>query len=288
MTTDLTGQAPQVNNAPTTTATTPTTEAAAPATDPKLLELAQRTKAARQAQLKLQADRQEFERKQAEFVQRQKEYETNYIPKDRVKTDLIGVLTEAGLNAEQISGLVNNQPVALELEMRSLKQQIAELKAYNEQSTKKLEESSTTQYQQAVNQIRTEASKLVDSDPRFETVKAFGQSEAVVKLVESVFKDGMGEKYPAGTVLSTEDACTLIEEELFPLAEKATGLEKLKKKQQEAASAQVPAAPIKNGHTITKQVPPTLTNSVAATPARNLSAAEKRARAIAIMEGRQP
>jgi hypothetical protein len=298
VTTDLTGQAPaEINNAPTTTPTPPVEAKTPSAEDKKMLELARITKLQRQQQLKIQADREAFARQQQEFTQKQKDYETNYIPKERIQKDLVGVLSEAGLNMEQINQLVQNKPVELELEVRTLKQQLSELRSFIDEGKKKAEENQSTQYQQALNQIELEAKNLSSKDDRFETIKELKQEKAVVHLVEHIFKNGLGEQYPKGTILNTEDACTLVEEQLVENAAKMAGLNKVKKKLEQAvppaeAVAQTPSAgtAIKNGHTVVRQniAPKTLSNSMQAVPSKSLSYAQKRARAIAIAEGREP
>lgn len=275
-------------------------EATAPVTDamsPKLVELARKQKAQRQYQLKLQSERQAFERQQQDFQARQKEYETNYVPKDRIRTDLIGVLSEAGLDMQQIMNLVQNPAVSMDLELKALKKEIAELKSYRDESTKAQEQNQGAQYQQAVNQIRLDVKSIVASDPRFETIKELDQTEAVVELIKQTFESGMGEKYPKGFVLSNEDAASLVEEQLIEDALKMAGLNKVKLKQTaDTQAVAAPQVPNNAGHTVTKITPTstktpysikTLTNTMQGNAQRNPSWAEKRARAIARLEGRE-
>lgn len=274
-----------------------TTEAAAvtetPAPSPELVELAKRTKTQRLAQLKLQNEIQAVEKTKLELAAKQKEYETNYVPRDRIKSDFLNVLAEAGITPEQVQTYFSQNGVSHDLEIRNLKRELAEIKAGRESANKQAEERQTQDYQHALNQIRSDAKALVQSDPNFDTIKELRAEEEVVKLIERVFQEGVqdesGEfKFAKGTVLTVEQAAQHVEDYLVEESLRRASLGKVKAKLAPPAAEAVTGATKQTTLSGTKQATPikTITNSMVATPTKPLSPSERRARAIAIAEGR--
>ena len=256
------------------------------AMSPKLVELARRQKAQRAAQIRLQQEQQALVAARAEIERKQREYETNYIPKDRLQNDFLGVLADAGITTEHLQNFFQQQPTAtVALKLQQAMKRIEELENGTKTFAKNQEEQAQQNYETAINQIRNDAKVLVNTDPNFELVKEMRAEEEVVNLIKRVFDEGIDGVYTPGTVLSVDEAAQQVEEYLFEEATRVANLSKVRQKL--VASAPAEAA--------TKQTQPpqnkqqsikTITNSMVATPTKPLSSAERRARAIAIAEGR--
>jgi hypothetical protein len=248
------------------------------AMSPKLVELARRAKAQRAAQIKLQQEQQALATARADIERKQREYETNYIPKDRLQNDFLGVLADAGISPEQIQNYFMQQPTAsVELKLQQAMKRIEELENGTKTFAKNQEEQAQQNYETAINQIRNDAKVLVNTDPSFELVKEMRAEEEVVNLIKRV--------YTPGTVLSVDDAAAQVEDYLFEEATRVANLSKVKQKL--VASASVDATTKQTQQPQNKQQPiKTITNSMVASPTKPLSPAERRARAIAIAEGR--
>lgn len=282
---------------------------AVPEEQSKLIELAKKQKVQRAMQLKLQSERDTLAKQQSEFESQRRQYEQNYIPKDRLRTDLIGALSEAGLNPNEIATFIQNPANTLDLQIKNQAKELHELKSQLEKLTKTAEESQSTQYEQAVQQIRFDVKNLVTNDARFETIRALDQGEAVVEVIREVFENGMGTNYPKGTVLDNESAALLVEEQLVEDALKLSSLNKVKEKLAAVSTPAAPAtAPVKAAPTgvpanldgtqklkyrdLTKAKNPftvtrTLTHQAVAGSRKIHNRADKIAQAIAKIEGRE-
>jgi hypothetical protein len=176
----------------------------------------------RQAQAKLAAERKAMEEAQKA---KDEEYRSKYIPKDKLsdKQSLWSTLQELGHTAEDLLALGLNPPQGVD---PAISQVQAELKAIKEAQERREQQESERQkreYEQAVEQLRTQTKLLIDSNPDFETVKALGASEAVVKLIEHVYK-------AEGKLLSVEEASQQVEAKLFDRAMKMAAIGKVKAK----------------------------------------------------------
>lgn len=219
---------------------------------------------AQEAAVKAQAD------KTAQLEERLAKYEAM---EKRMSEDPLSLLNERGITYDEITKRALNAPSPEEQAQRSqfqeLKAQIQALTDAQENSKKMFEESQTRQYTDAVNQIRSQAKSLVDSDPNFETVKETGSIEDVVDLIKQTFeKDGI--------LMSVEDAALAVEEHLL---EEAIKLTKLKKIQQRLKPAETKAAAPKQENN--QQPQKTLTNNLTTT--KPLTAKE---RAILAFQGK--
>lgn len=200
---------------------------------------------------------------------RDAEYQSKYIPKDRLSQDPLSVLNELGLSYDQLTQLVLNAPKAEDIaRAKELRDIQSELKAVKEQqlaSQRASEEQQTAAYQQAVKQIRSEVSQLVKTDPTFETINATNSINDVVELIEETYKQD-------GILLTVEEAANEVENYLVEEGSKIARLSKIQQRLR-------PAAPAATKPTVTKpaqQQPAamkTLTNSVASS--RPLSARER-------------
>lgn len=250
-------------------------------TSPQLAVLARKERALRAEFQKLKAEQEAFKAKQTE-------YETSYIPKakltERAKQDALGILTDLGITPDEFTQqLLNSSPQ--DHYVKKLEAKIQALEDAQNKTVSKIDEQQTQAYQQALKQIGNEAKLLIDSNPEFETIKARGEQQSVVDLIEEVFNKGWEDKdLPAGHLLSIEEAAKYIEDHLFEEALKLTQISKIK-----ARMAQTPEAPApeeKKQHTITEKQPmKTLTNAVSAS-SKPLGKKERRERAILAFQGK--
>lgn len=238
---------------------------------PKYAEIARREKW-------LRAQRQEVEREKQALKAKESELQTGYLSKADLKAklsqDLMGFLTENGIQNDQLLNLALNGSQPQNQELMALKNEVTELKALLQQTQKQTEESKNTAYEQAVKDIRREAQLLVDSDERFETIKGSNSLDSVVELItETHAKEGI--------LLSVEEAAQEIENYLVEEFAKYANLNKVKAKVAPAVEAK-PQAPEKTIPT------KTLTNAhVAQTPTRT-NDKERIQRAILAFKGQLP
>lgn len=217
--------------------------------------------------------------REAQIKAKEAEYESGYVSKDKLAKDPYNTLQELGISYDQLTEMALNQPQmdpAVRAHIQRLEQKLeAEIKAAREQTekvTKGYEDNQKQAYQQALNQIRTEAKSLVESDPNFETIAATNSVDDVVELIEETFKAD-------GVLLSVEEAAQAVEAHLEEEALKLARLKKIQAKLQPAPTKTVE----KQAEAKTESKQPqmkTLTNQIAAT--RPLTARE---RAILAMKG---
>lgn len=223
------------------------------------------------------AQEQSFKAREAAIAAREAEVQakseqdlTQYIHKDRLKQNAYNAMLEAGVSYDELTqqALAAQSPEAQYLrQMREeMNQEIQKLREEQGKTRQSIEQQQTQAYQQALTQIRNEATQLVNSDPSYETVKVTRSVKDVVDLIERTFKED-------GTLLTVEQAAEAVEEHLIEEAMKLSQIGKIKERMSRNASAkpqassatQTPAAPGNNMKT--------LTNSVGST--RPLSARER-------------
>lgn len=203
------------------------------------------------------------------------------------KKDPMKALSELGMSYDELTEASLNAPDPKQMQLMSvierLEAKIASLEDGQKKTVKTFEESQQQAYKQAVNQIKADAKKLVYSGDTYETIKATNSVDDVVDLIETTFKDGMGDEYPPGTLLSVDEAARIVEDYLTEEAVKLAKLKKIQEKIKPVTSASAPAAPAKSSADAPKQpqqTAKTLTN--AQTASRPLTARE---RAIAAFRG---
>jgi hypothetical protein len=233
------------------------------ALSPKFAALARQQKAIRRMQQELKAEKEALALEKAQ-------YQTNYVPKDKLKQDPFAVLTEQGLSYDDIVKAAMSQDPQVAA-MRKLEMEIQAVKDSQVKAQEEAKASTQKQYEQAVNNIRNEVKMLVDSNASYETIKANDAQEAVVELIKSQFEED-------GTLLSVEDASNQVEEYLLEQALKLASLEKVKQrltpKVEEAAPKAAAPAPKLPSHV------KTITNAATQTPSKPLTDKERRERAI--------
>lgn len=256
---------------PAASEATPSAEKKDDFLSPKFAALARQEKQIRQERERFKAEREQWEREKSAHL-------NGYIPKDKLKSNFLGALEDAGSSYDEVAQQLLNSPAAqVDPTIRALQAKISQLEANQLASNKKQEETQTTAYKQAVDTIRNKVTGMVQSNPEFEMIKALDQTEAVVALIEETFKS-------EGYVMSEEEAAKEVEEHLAEEAYKMAGLEKIKKR----LNTQ-PATTAEEKLPVTKEQPQlkTLTHAVnaAPTPGRRLTERQRVENAKAIASG---
>jgi hypothetical protein len=185
-------------------ATTQTDQAATkPQEDPRLATILARERKLREAQRKFTEEKNLYEQQQKASLKpgpSPEEAKARALEELRAKiaNDPLEVLSELGLELES-------------------------LKSTQANVTKTLEQSQTQARQQAVRQITNDVTRLVESNPDFETTKAMNAIPAVVQLIEDTFDQ-------EGILLSVEDAAKQVEDYLVEETLKAFAIPKIKTK----------------------------------------------------------
>lgn len=251
-------------------------------------QLARKEKALRAEMQKLKAEREAFRRDQETAKAKDTTPhvdQSQFVPKERLTKETLAVLSELGISYDQLTQMALNAPSpetqAFQAHIAKLESKITELEQKTANTQKTFEDRDQENYQQAVSEIRRGVRQIVNTNADFETIKASGQHgvDEVVKLIETTFREGLDEDHPKGTLLSEEEACRMVEEELLEEVIKYAKLNKIQQRMKAAAPTQAPATPKQE----TKQTPKTLTNTIS-TP-RQLSAKE---RAILAFKGELP
>lgn len=240
----------------------------------KYATLARKEKALRAQIQQFKADQEKFKSEREAQAQAPSVDLSKYFERDRLKSDPLGALEEAGLSYDELTEhvLSRSQIQTDPRLIREMEQMRAEIKAAKDEAAKVREEQKQGQdqaYKQAVAQIRNDTSKLVYTDPNFELIKETNSVADVVELIESTFKAD-------GVLMTVEEACQAVEDYLL---EEAMKLQKIKKLQQKfgQSTAQPPVTNSKQPQSASK----TLTNGMSAQrPMTN------KERALAAFEGK--
>lgn len=176
-----------------------TTEAPSQSLSPQSEALARREIQLRKAQQKLKADQVAWEQEQAK-----------YIPKDKLSSDTLKVLAEAGITADKLVELQINQATSQDPQ-QVLLNRIADLESklngITDPENGTLAQRDKAAYEQVLKQIGSDAKLLVDSDPAFGTIRSEGKTNDVVELITSIFE-------AEGEILDVEEAAKLVEDKL--------------------------------------------------------------------------
>lgn len=258
------------------TATAP----AAPAVDPKMDAFARKERQIRKMQ-------QELAQERTAMTAKQKEYETNYVPRSRLSEDPLSVLQENGVSYDKLTELLLAQPNQNDPTIRALRAEIKALADKQTQSEKATQDAQSQQYEQAKKQIGMEAKMLVDSDPEYETIKATGMHDAVVELIVETFNR-------EGHLMDIAEAAKEIENHLVEEYSKGAQYSKVqarlkpKTEQPESAPGTKTVTFKQSQPKVVPREPElkTLTNRVTQETSKGSSAKEKRERAIAAFYGK--
>jgi hypothetical protein len=179
-----------------------TIEAPAPApevtrepSNPQTDALARREIQLRKAQQKFKAEQDAWKQEQAK-----------YVPKDRISSQTLQVLAEAGVSPDKLVELqlaqASQDPTQAKIAALE-----AKLQALTDPEKGYFAQRDEQDYSAAVEVIRNDATLLVDSNPEFGTIKSEGQTDEVVNLITKVFGT-------EGIILDVEEAAKLVEDKL--------------------------------------------------------------------------
>lgn len=185
----------------------------------------------------LRAKEQEIQKKLADFESMSKQREEEYKPfaslKDRVKTEPLKVLEEHGLTYEQLTKMilegdggptpemkVDNTISQLQQKIEQLESRLTKEKEDQEKSVKDMQEEAS---KRAEDNFKVEIKNLVNSDEKYELIKAHDAIQDVFEVVEQYY-------YKTGKLLSKEEAADQVEAALEEEVNKMLSLEKIKKK----------------------------------------------------------
>lgn len=245
----------------------PSPEAKEKALSPQYAALARKEKAIRSQVQELRQREAQFKAREEAIAAKEAENAKTLELVSRMEKDPLGVLAERGIGYDKLTQLALNPPSEQDQAVSALKAEIAALRSEMGNSKTAYEEQQTSQYKQAVNQIRMDTRNLVATNPDFETIQGTNSVDDVVELIESTFKKD-------GILLSVEEAAKEVEDYLVEEAMKLTKIKKLQKR-----FAPTPPAPAKTLEAAKAQQDSkqpqmkTLTNSVGVQ--RPLSAKER-------------
>lgn len=138
------------------------------------------------------------------------------IPLDRLKSEPLRVLLEAGVTYDDLTNaILNNQQNS---EVYALRK---DFDSYKEQIQKELTEREAAAEQQALREMGNEARYLVQNSNDFELIRTMGHLPDVTRLIEAHYRKH-------GELLTVQDACEAIENLLFQDIQRVTGLEKVR------------------------------------------------------------
>lgn len=188
-----------------------------------------------------------------------------YIARDQFETNQEAVLSELGFTSEQIAAVMLNAPNPEQTQTKqTLARYDAKIKALEDKlaaSESAAQNQQTESYKQAVNQIKQDAEKLVQTDPNYEVIRETNSVNDVVDLIEKTFKAD-------GILLSVEEAAQAVEDHLL---EEAIKISRIKKIQQKLAPKPAPKQPAASN----PQQPQLKTLTNASSTQRKLSAKER-------------
>lgn len=171
----------------------------------------------------LQQERQALDREKAEIATRH----TSAISKERIKSDPLSVLQEAGVTYDELRDhiLANKGQVAPELlELR------AEVKALKEGVDERFTSQATQAEEQVLAEMQKEALSLASDGEDFELIRQQRKIPKVMELIKRTYKEH-------GDVLDVREAMQLIEDELL---KDSLQLANIKKVQSHFAPAPAP------------------------------------------------
>ena len=239
-------------------------------------KLAKREQALRQQTIKQQNDfkaREEaLKAREAQLAAKDQEYQQGYISKDKLKSDTLRILNEAGVPYDQlvqqyINETTNPVDPRVNATIAALEAKLAKLEAATEETKSSYSKQQSDAYDSAVKQIKSDVVNLVKSEPdQYEAIKFTGSEDDVVDLIKKTYEE-------EGRLMSVEEASEEVENYLIEESLRLSNLKKIKAKQAQAstpkpAQAQSPAPNQKQS-----QPMKTLTNAAGST--RQLSAKER-------------
>lgn len=275
-------QAPQTSTSEGQTSATPpghpTSEATQQKVDeqplsPRFAQLARQEKALRARDVQLKAEKLELQKAKEALATREAEMTNKYIPKDRLSKETLAVLAENGIDYDSLTQQALADPAdPREIHIAKLEARLAAIEGRQDQSDKSFQDNQTQSYNQAKETIHRDVSRLVKTDPNFETIAAAEAVDDVVELIEKTYYEGLDEERPKGTLLTNEEAATIVEDYLMVEAEKFARLKKIQDRLKATAET---STPTKQPSGQQPQPKPTLTNTMTGAPKKEYSARQR-------------
>lgn len=138
----------------------------------------------------------------------------------RLKSDPLGVLLENGVSYDQMTQAILDQQNGVTPQLTALQNKI---KALEENFDKKLTDKDEQTKQQALTEMRKEATLLSAQGEEFALVRETKSIPTVVKLIESTYNE-------TGEVLDVHEALALVENQLLKETETLARLQKVQTK----------------------------------------------------------
>ncbi len=240
-----------------------------PASNPGMDLMAKKERQLRKMQQDLQKQKQELET-------RAKSYETDYIPRSKLKEDPWSVLQNEGMDYDQLTQQLLQQP-----QDPATKALMSKIKALEEKQLaveRQAQEATQAQYTQAIKQISNDVKMLIDADAEYESVKSLGQSgiDAVVELIEQTFQTD-------GYLMDHAEAAAKIENYLVEEGYKMAQLKKV----QARLAPKAPEVPVPQAKQASKApTVTTLTHGMQTQTKPSTDAKARRERALAAFHGK--
>jgi hypothetical protein len=271
--------APQAPVAPAATETA--TQQAQPSQDQLALrKMAQREASLRREMAAIKAEKDAWVQKEQAWKQKEEEYSQKYIPRDKLETDPLGMLSELGYDNERVAQMLLNPQAPVPPYVEKLLKKIEALEQGQQQSKTEAEKQQQAQYETAINQVRNDVMNLVKTNESFEGIRASGAEEAVVQLIVETYNT-------ENRLMSVEDAAQAVEDYVLEEALKLANIGKVKSKFA-PPPVEVPEAQPQKQNIIPRQQSQlkTLTNSQTVSSRAPQTDRDRRARAIAAFQGK--
>ncbi len=240
--------------------------------DPKLELASKYERQMRAMKQKFEAEKKAWETEKAQ-----------YVPKARFKEDALGALSEVGLDYQQLTETVLNQPNANDPTIRALQNRLKSMEEQISQREKQAQEQQTQQYEQAKKQMLNDVKLATNGTEDYALIETWNAHDLVVDKIEKSFEE-------SGTIMDVAQACKEVEEYLITEALKVYETNKIKERLKPKADvALAPGAetPAKKQADTISVVPKinTLTNRLSQEQLQRTSEKERIARALAAFKG---
>lgn len=263
------------------------------ASDPRIEHLAKKERLLRHRDRQFKEEKAKLEAEIQAYKQKDLDYQSNYIPKQKLREQTWDVLANEGISYDQLTQQAIQNPITPEaIELRKiqkrLKQQDETISSFKTEAQKQQE----AQYNQALKLIERDVKTLVAADPdTYEAIRAQGADaeQAVVELIRETFDQ-------EGILITPEEALKEVEEYLIEGAFKVAQLKKVQARLKPKESEIVTDPPLVRPERGLK-VEPSTTRPSPQAPSRTLthqnpmqqkplSSKDRRERAIAAFQGK--
>lgn len=237
-------------------------------------QLSPRFAALARQQKELRRQQQELKAEKERLTSERSKYDTDYIPKSKIKENALAVLLENGVTYDELTKLVLEQPSADSQAVNKISEKIAKLESSLSDREKREADNAQKTYEQALKNLTNETKILVTGNPEYELVEKEEAHDAVVELIRLTFEED-------GEMLTVEEASKQTEAFLLDRLSKVTTYNKIKSKlTPPPVEAETKPDPLKQAQPIK-----TLTNAQTTVTSKPLSARDRRERAIAAFRG---